>query len=71
LPAVRNERFSWWYLLLAVPFVATLFPGFYNHLEPRIFGIPFFYAYQLAWTILTGILLAIFIAGTRGGSDAR
>jgi Protein of unknown function (DUF3311) len=67
---VGTERRSWWYLILAVPFVATLFPGFYNHLEPHVFGIPFFYAYQLAWTIGTGILLAIFIAGI-GGSDAR
>ncbi len=37
------------YALLALPFVFTLWVPFYNRLEPRAFGIPFFYWYQFAW----------------------
>ncbi|HEY5341411.1 MAG TPA: DUF3311 domain-containing protein [Candidatus Aquilonibacter sp.] len=66
------KRSAWWNLLLLVPFIATLFPGLYNRLEPYIFGMPFFYAYQLIWTIGCGVLLAIYIALVREGeSDAR
>ncbi|HUA09986.1 MAG TPA: DUF3311 domain-containing protein [Candidatus Acidoferrales bacterium] len=58
---------AWWNVLLLVPFIATLFPALYNSLEPQLFGMPFFYWYQLAWTIGSGILLAIYIAIIRGG----
>ena len=61
------KRSSWWNVLLLVPFIATLFPGLYNRMEPQLFGMPFFYWYQLAWTIGSGIVLAIFIAVTRTG----
>jgi hypothetical protein len=37
------------YLLLAVPVIGTLLPWTYNRVEPRLFGIPFFYWYQLLW----------------------
>jgi Protein of unknown function (DUF3311) len=46
--AGRNLRFSPWNLLLLVPLVAVLFPAVYNRLDPSLFGIPFFYWYQLA-----------------------
>lgn len=39
----------WINLLLAIPFVAMLWVPFYNRAEPRLFGIPYFYCYQLAW----------------------
>ncbi|HTX55708.1 MAG TPA: DUF3311 domain-containing protein [Candidatus Acidoferrales bacterium] len=39
--------------LLVVPFIAVLFPWFYNFDEPRLGGFPFFYWYQLAWIFLT------------------
>ncbi|HUZ48527.1 MAG TPA: DUF3311 domain-containing protein [Candidatus Dormibacteraeota bacterium] len=60
-----------WYGLLVIPFIATLFPGLYNRLEPHIFGMPFFYAYQLIWTVFCGVILAIFIFATREKTDAR
>ncbi|HEX8806516.1 MAG TPA: DUF3311 domain-containing protein [Candidatus Aquilonibacter sp.] len=63
------KRNSWAYILLVIPFIAVLFPALYNHLEPRLFGMPFFYWYQLAWTIGAGVLLTIFIAVTRGGAS--
>lgn len=66
------KRKSWAHILLVIPFIATLFPALYNSLEPRLFGMPFFYWYQLAWTIGSGLLLAIYIGLTRGGAtDGR
>ena len=41
-----------WYLLVLVPMVALLIPPIYNGIEPELFGIPFFYWYQLAWVPL-------------------
>ena len=38
-----------WYLLLILPFIGTLLPPLYNHARPALFGLPFFYWYQLAW----------------------
>jgi len=61
---------AWWNVLLLVPFIATLFPALYNSLEPRLFGMPFFYWYQLVWTIGSGVLLAIYIFVTRGGESS-
>lgn len=54
----RNRR--WWYLLLVIPFLGTLFPQLYNSMTPAIGGLPFFYWYQLLWVIITG-LLTIFV----------
>jgi hypothetical protein len=66
------KRNAWWNLLLLIPFIATLFPALYNKLDPPLFGMPFFYWYQLAWTIGSGVLLAIYISIARGGeSNAR
>jgi hypothetical protein len=48
-----------WYLLLFAPFVGTLWPPLYDRIEPRLWGIPFFYWYQLSWVILTSALLGI------------
>ncbi len=54
---VRRSGWRWVYLLLAVPFVAMIWIGFYNRAEPAIFGIPFFYWYQLLWIPLGALLL--------------
>ena len=42
-----------WYVLLLLPFIGTLIPPFYNHASPALFGMPFFYWYQLAWVLVT------------------
>ena len=39
------------YLLLLVPYVALLWVPFYNQIEPRLFGIPFFYWFQMLWIV--------------------
>lgn len=58
-----NRR--WWYLLLLLPFPGTLLPGLYNRIDPTLFGLPFFYWYQLAWIPVTTILLTIVIIATK------
>jgi hypothetical protein len=40
------------YLLLLVPFAAVLWVPFYNRAEPALFGIPFYYWYQMLWVVL-------------------
>ncbi len=56
-----------WRLLLIVPFVGTLWVPFYNALEPRIGGIPYFYWYQFLWVVISATLTAIVYFTTRGG----
>jgi len=52
-------------LLLIVPFVATLLPWIYNRADPSLFGMPFFYWYQLAWVMVTAGLLGLVVFLTR------
>lgn len=52
----RSSGRRWWYLVLIIPFIATLFPQIYNSMAPTLAGIPFFYWYQLLWVIITGLL---------------
>lgn len=54
-----------WYALLALPFFGTLLPMVYNHARPPLFGMPFFYWYQLLWVPFTAIILAAVITLTR------
>ena len=64
--ASKTRRgWSWWYLLLLVQFIAVLWPPFYNKLEPVLFGIPFFYWYQLLWIIIGAALTAAVYVATK------
>ena len=54
-----RRGWSWWYLLLLAQFIGVLWPPFYNHVEPTLGGMPFFYWYQLMWIIIGAILTAI------------
>jgi hypothetical protein len=56
---------SW---LLAVPLLGLAWPPLYNRLEPSVFGVPFFYAYQLAMIV---VALACMIAVYRARSGRR
>ncbi len=56
-------------LLLLVPFAAMLWVPSYNRIAPEVFGVPFFYWYQLLWIPLgAALLLPAFLSGKRGGS---
>lgn len=54
----RKSR-SWLLILLIIPFIAMLWPPFYNFTAPEFIGIPFFYWFQLLWIIITAILTAV------------
>lgn len=58
-----------WYALLILPFLGTLVPPLYNHAHPALFGLPFFYWYQLAWVPATAALLGIVVLLTRRPDD--
>jgi hypothetical protein len=53
-----------WHLLLLVPFLALVTPWF-NSVEPRLFGVPFFYWAQFAWIPVTVACLAAVHLRTR------
>jgi hypothetical protein len=60
----RSGR-GWWYLLLLIPFIATLWVPFYNSLDPEIAGVPFFYWYLFLWIIISSVLTAVVYFTTR------
>jgi hypothetical protein len=56
----EDRRRAWrWYVLLLVPFVGTLWVPFYDAVEPRAFGFPFFYWYQFAWIGVSAAITAV------------
>jgi hypothetical protein len=59
LPRSEKKGRSWLLLLLLIPFIVMLWPPFYNFKDPALFGIPFFYWFQLLWVIITAIITAI------------
>lgn len=59
LPRSEKKGRSWLLLLLLIPFFVMLWPPFYNFKDPTLFGIPFFYWFQLLWVIITAIITAI------------
>lgn len=46
-------------LILLVGIVAPLLVGTYAKVEPRLFGFPFFYWYQLLWVFLAAGLVGL------------
>ena len=55
----RRGGWSWWYLLFLVEAAVALWPPLYNRVDPTLFGIPFFYWFQLAWVIVSAVLTAV------------
>ncbi len=49
-----------WHWLLLVPLVVVLIPQVYNKTRPSLFGIPFFYWYQLA-VIAVGVTCTLVV----------
>ena len=45
--------------VLLLPFVALMFVPIYNRLTPAVFGVPFFYWYQLLWVALSALAVGI------------
>ena len=57
-------RFSPWNLLLLVPFLMLVVPWF-NSIEPKLFGLPFFYWAQFAFVPVGVVCVAIVYVTTR------
>lgn len=61
-PARKGAR--WLLILMLAPFVAMLWPPFYNFIKPEFIGIPFYYWFQLLWVIITAAVTAgVYLAG--------
>jgi hypothetical protein len=65
----RKEPWGW-YVLLAVPFVGTLWVPFYDRAEPSLGGVPFFYWYLFLWILLVAAIHAVVYLATRDRRDA-
>jgi hypothetical protein len=61
-----QDRSTGWYWLFAIPFVFTLLPWIYNTDSPELFGMPFFYWYQMAWVPITVIITVLVYIKTKG-----
>ena len=58
--ARRRESGRGWYWLFVLPFFGTFFPWIYNTKSPELFGLPFFYWYQMAWVPIS-VILTVFV----------
>lgn len=54
-----------WHLLLLVPFAGVLWVPFYDSVEPRLGGVPYFYWYQFLWVGIGAALTAVVYFVTR------
>lgn len=61
---LKSKRLSAWNLLLLLPALALIFPGVYARDTPELFGVPFFYWYQVAWILLSAIITAVVYCAT-------
>jgi hypothetical protein len=46
-------------LLLLIPFLAMIWVPSYNRIDPELWGIPFFYWYQLVWVLIGAVLVFV------------
>ena len=60
---------SWWYWLLLLQFVPALWVPFYNSVEPTLYGIPFFYWFQLALVLVSALVTSIVYLATEPRTD--
>jgi hypothetical protein len=63
-PGPRETRWTW---LLLVPLVGTLIPPIYNTHDPELFGVPFFYWYQMVWIPVSVLVTVIVYQATKRG----
>ena len=60
----KRETARGWYWLFLLPFFGTFFPWIYNTGSPELFGIPFFFWYQMAWVPISVLLTVIVYRAT-------
>jgi Protein of unknown function (DUF3311) len=65
----QGDRRSRWHWLVVVAVVVPLLTPLYNRLQPRLFGLPFFYWSQMAFIGLAAcVTAAVYQATKRRGS---
>ena len=62
---LRARGFGGWHWLLLVPAVVPLLVPLYNKLEPALFGLPFFYWFQMAFVGITVAIVTLVYQATR------
>ena len=55
-------------ILLAIPCIAVLVVPLYNTVQPELFGMPFFYWWQLLWVPLSSLFIGIVYKMVSSGS---
>jgi len=60
-PRPRN-RAEW---LLAIPIVVPLLVPLYNRVEPALWGMPFFYWFQMACAVLATMVIVLVVQAGR------
>jgi hypothetical protein len=58
-PADDRPYHSAWQWLLLIPIVLPLLTPLYNRLDPRLFGVPFFYWCQLSFVVIDIVVIAV------------
>ncbi|HWU26379.1 MAG TPA: DUF3311 domain-containing protein [Rhizomicrobium sp.] len=72
MPEKRPRAFRAIHLLLLPPYAGLLWVASFDRTEPALFGMPFFYWYQLAWIPLGVLFLyAVYRAEDRNTEDGR
>jgi uncharacterized membrane protein YhdT len=61
-PGPRETRWTW---LLVVPLLGTLIPAIYNTQDPALFGLPFFYWYQMVWIPVSVLMTTLVYRATK------
>ena len=63
----RSDRAPWHWLLL-LPIVLPLLTFVYNRETPRLLGFPFFFWFQISFTLLAAAVTAFVFVKTKRGS---
>jgi hypothetical protein len=64
-PDPKKRGVGPWHLLLLAPLVGVLWVPFYDSVEPRLGGVPYFYWYQFLWIGIGAALTAVVYFATR------
>jgi hypothetical protein len=54
-----------WLWLLVIPWIAMVWVPSYNQDQPRLWGFPFFYWYQLLWVVISAVVTGFVYFKTR------
>ena len=65
----HDRAWSPWYFLLLIQFVPALWVPFYNSVEPKVAGIPFFYWFQMALVLVSAAVTAVVYFATETGRN--